>query len=276
MGRRPARAQVGCRQVNNANALLFANLASTQPPLVQTHLQPQHPRTWGRSSSVGTAAAAAAGTSWPSRDPASSGHEPEPPRAHPLVTAVAAVLLAVRDASARAAAGTRGAGRRLARLQVWLGKPEALLFREGCQLLACLMFILLYVWRYASVLLYLQLVLSELEGFQGFLGTTQAGGTEALTERHSSTQQYRQPSGGLVALPCAARVHDLQHLQPCGAWQRALVAGLGAVPALCSRLRAQDAGGCCCLLWHAQLQRCAYAVASTGSFEETCRALADV
>lgn len=75
--------------------------------------------------------------------------------------AVAAVLLAVRDASARAAAGTRGAGRRLARLQVWLGKPEALLFREGCQLLACLMFILLYVWRYASVLLYLQLVLSD-------------------------------------------------------------------------------------------------------------------
>lgn len=37
-------------------------------------------------------------------------------------------------------------------VQVWLGKPEALLFREGCQLLACLMFILLYVWRYAAVL----------------------------------------------------------------------------------------------------------------------------
>lgn len=28
MGRRPARAQVGCRQVNNVNALLLANLAS--------------------------------------------------------------------------------------------------------------------------------------------------------------------------------------------------------------------------------------------------------
>jgi hypothetical protein len=65
---------------------------------------------------------------------------------HPLA-AIAAALLAVYNAASRAAERVRSAGRRLARLQVWLGKPEALLFREGCQLLACLMFILLYVWR---------------------------------------------------------------------------------------------------------------------------------
>jgi hypothetical protein len=140
------------QKVNNADALLLSSLASNSQPLhVQTRLTPQHPRTWSCSGGVRTAASAAAATGWPSRDPASSsGHDPElePPRAHPLVAAVAAVLLAVRDAASSAAAGTRGAGRRLARLQVWLGKPEALLFREGCQLLACLMFILLYVWRY--------------------------------------------------------------------------------------------------------------------------------
>lgn len=177
---------------------------SSQPLLLQTHLKPQPPRTWSRTSSVETAASAAAATGWPSRDTASSGHEPEPQRPHPLVTAVAAVLLAVRDASSRAAAGTRGAGRRLARLQVWLGKPEALLFREGCQLLACLMFILLYVWRYASVLPYLQLVLSGLEVLHGITGTTQAAGTEALTESHST------PISNQVAasnpLPCPAQL----------------------------------------------------------------------
>jgi hypothetical protein len=104
---------------------------------------------------VASSASAAAG--WPDRDPVSninnSTNEPTAPThassllVHPLATAVAKILLAFRDAAARAAAGTRRAARRAQRLQVWLGKPEALLFREGCQLLACLMFILLYVWR---------------------------------------------------------------------------------------------------------------------------------
>lgn len=103
---------------------------------------------------VASSASAAAG--WPSRDSDSnsnsSNHEPTAPThasspLHPFATAVATVLLAFREAAARTAAGTRTAARRAQRLQVWLGKPEALLFREGCQLLACMMFIMLYVWR---------------------------------------------------------------------------------------------------------------------------------
>lgn len=69
---------------------------------------------------------------------------------HPLATALATILLAARDAAAAAAAGFRSTARRAARMQVWLGRPEALLFREGCQLLACMIFILLYVWRYVA------------------------------------------------------------------------------------------------------------------------------
>jgi hypothetical protein len=117
-----------------------------------------------------TAAPAASGAAgWPSRDPyaydsANAQHADRdsthaaaaPPThssallVHPLATALATLLLAARDAAAGAAAGCKSTAQRIARVQVWLGRPEALLFREGCQLLACMIFILLYVWRYAA------------------------------------------------------------------------------------------------------------------------------
>lgn len=117
-----------------------------------------HKRTQKLPNHLLRPASASAAASWPSKEPnsqhnSSSAYDTTAPvhdsflLVHPLAKAVAVILLAVRDAANKAAAGTRSAGRRLARLQVWLGKPEALLFREGCQLLACLMFILLYVWR---------------------------------------------------------------------------------------------------------------------------------
>lgn len=68
----------------------------------------------------------------------------------PLARCFLALLRAVQQATTQTAAAARAAAGHIAGLQVWLGKPEALLFREGCQLLACLMFILLYVWRYVT------------------------------------------------------------------------------------------------------------------------------
>jgi hypothetical protein len=58
-----------------------------------------------------------------------------------------AFFLAAENAAEGAGDALRAAGHRLARFQRWLNRPEVLLWREGGQLLACLTFILLYVWR---------------------------------------------------------------------------------------------------------------------------------
>jgi len=96
-------------------------------------------------------AAAAAG--WPSREasskPSDSSNEPEAAQ-YTLTEGVAALLLAARHATSQAADSVRAGARQLAYAQVWLSRPEAVLFREGCQLLACLMFILLYIWRWVG------------------------------------------------------------------------------------------------------------------------------
>lgn len=130
-----------------------------QVPLPRLLIPPKH-----KVSHVPLASASSAAAGWPSKEPGQQHPKQEPgsnhgsPLLHPLaaspggpllypLAAVAAALLAVTNAASRAAERVKSAGRRLARLRVWLGRPEALLFREGCQLLACLMFILLYVWR---------------------------------------------------------------------------------------------------------------------------------
>lgn len=72
------------------------------------------------------------------------------PALHPATASFDSFLLAAQDAAEDAGDSVKAAATWLRRLRVWLGRPESVLIREGCQLLACLLFILLYVWRWVA------------------------------------------------------------------------------------------------------------------------------
>jgi hypothetical protein len=82
-------------------------------------------------------------------DEAAAQQQETPQRQHPAIATASfdSLLWAAQDAAESAGDTLSAAAHELTRLQVWLGKPEAVLVREGCQLFCCLLFILLYIYR---------------------------------------------------------------------------------------------------------------------------------